>query len=145
MGKDALYSSIVLTQPRVVTSHDTGLLTLQDLFDHWGGKLDETELVVLSACDSQGIDEGKGNAVTDEGVFGLPWGFWYAGAPTVVASLWEVQDDSTAKLMETFYRELQSPSAKSKLFAFTTARKKLKQDYPEPFFWAPFICLGDPN
>jgi len=144
-GRDAIYSSIVLTQPRVVTSRDTGLLTLQDLFDHWGGKLDGTELVVLSACDSQGIDKGGTNAVTDEGVFGLPWGFWYAGSPAVVASLWEVQDASTAKLMEQFYRDLQAPEYKTKLAAFTAARKQLKQDYSEPFFWAPFIYLGNPN
>jgi tetratricopeptide (TPR) repeat protein/CHAT domain-containing protein len=144
-GRDAIYSSIILTQPRVVTSQDTGLLTLQDLFDHWGGKLDGSELVVLSACDSQGIDKGKGNAVTDEGVFGLPWGFWYAGSPAVVASLWEVQDASTAKLMEQFYRDLQSREYKTKLAAFTAARKQLKQDYSEPFFWAPFIYLGNPN
>jgi tetratricopeptide (TPR) repeat protein/CHAT domain-containing protein len=144
-GRDAIYSSVVLTQPRVATSQDTGLLTLQDLFEHWGGKLDGTELVVLSACDSQGIDKGGTNAVTDEGVYGLPWGFWYAGSPAVVASLWEVQDSSTAKLMEQFYRDLQSPSAKTKLAAFTAARKQLKREYPEPFFWAPFIYLGDPN
>jgi tetratricopeptide (TPR) repeat protein len=144
-GTDAIYSGVVLTQPRVASSKDTGLLTLQDLFDHWGGKLDGAELVVLSACDSQGIDKGGTNAVTDEGVFGLPWGFWYAGSPAVVASLWEVQDASTAKLMEQFYRDLQAPRYKTKLAAFTAARKQLKQDYPEPFFWAPFIYLGNPN
>ncbi len=144
-GQDAIYSSIILTQPRVVTAQDTGLLTLEDLFDHWGGKLSGTELVVLSACDSQGIDSGKGNAVTDEGVFGLPWGFWYAGCPAVVASEWEVQDESTARLMEDFYRNLQSPGCPSKLAAFTAARKQLRQEYPEPFFWAPFIYLGNPN
>ncbi|MGD0390418.1 MAG: CHAT domain-containing tetratricopeptide repeat protein, partial [Tepidisphaeraceae bacterium] len=144
-GRDAIYSSVVLTQPRVVTSQDTGLLTLRDLIDHWGGKLDGTELVVLSACDSQGIDKGGTNAVTDEGVYGLPWGFWYAGSPAVVASLWEVQDSSTASLMQQFYRDLQSPDYKTKLAAFTAARKQLKQEYPEPFFWAPFIYLGNPN
>jgi CHAT domain-containing protein/tetratricopeptide (TPR) repeat protein len=144
-GRDAIYSSVVLTQPRVVTSQDTGQLTLQDLLDHWGGKLDGTELVVLSACDSQGIDKGGTNAVTDEGVFGLPWGFWCAGSPAVVASLWEVQDSSTANLMQQFYLDLQSPGYKTKLAAFTAARKHLKQEYPEPFFWAPFIYLGNPN
>ena len=144
-GQDAIYSSIVLTQPRLVTAEDTGLLTLQDLFDHWGGKLGGTELVVLSACDSQGIDQRRSNAVTDEGVFGLPWGFWCAGCPAVIASEWEVQDDSTAKLMEAFYRDLQSATPASKLAAFTSARKQLRQEYPEPFFWAPFIYLGNPN
>ena len=80
-----------------------------------------------------------------EGVYGLPWGFMYAGSPAVVASLWEVQDASTAELMQKFYRDMQSSPATNKLTAFTLARKQLKKDYPEPFFWAPFIYLGDPN
>jgi tetratricopeptide (TPR) repeat protein len=144
-GADAAYSAVVLTQPRSSSSANTGMLTLEDLFDRWGGKLAGTKLVVLSACDSQGIDQGGTNAVTDEGVFGLPWGFWYAGAPAVVASLWEVQDSSTATLMQDFYRNLKSPDCKSQLAAFTAARKELRKQYPEPFYWAPFIYLGDPQ
>jgi len=144
-GQNAIYSSVVLSQPAVMTPQDTGLLTLQDLFDHWWGRLAGTELVVLSACDSEGLDERGTNAMSGEGVFGLPWGFMYAGSPAVVASLWEVQDASTAELMQKFYRDMQSSPAANKLTAFTAARKQLKQDYPEPFFWAPFIYLGDPN
>jgi tetratricopeptide (TPR) repeat protein len=144
-GQNAIYSSVVLSQPAVMTPQDTGLLTLQDLFDHWWGRLAGTELVVLSACDSEGLDERGTNATGGEGVFGLPWGFMYAGSPAVVASLWEVQDASTAELMQKFYRDMQSSPATNKLTAFTAARKQLKQDYPEPFFWAPFIYLGDPN
>jgi tetratricopeptide (TPR) repeat protein len=144
-GQNAIYSSVVLSQPAVMTPQDTGLLTLQDLFDHWWGRLAGTELVVLSACDSEGLDERGINASSGEGVFGLPWGFMYAGSPAVVASLWEVQDASTAELMQKFYRDMQSSPAANKLTAFTAARKQLKQDYPEPFFWAPFIYLGDPN
>ena len=144
-GQNAIYSSVVLSQPAVMTPQDTGLLTLQDLFDHWWGRLAGTELVVLSACDSEGLDERGSNTMGGEGVFGLPWGFMYAGSPAVVASLWEVQDASTAELMQKFYRDMQSSSGANKLTAFTAARKQLKQDYPEPFFWAPFIYLGDPN
>jgi hypothetical protein len=143
-GQNAIYSSLVLSQPAVVTPQDSGLLTLQDLFDHWWGKLDGTELVVLSACDSEGLDEGNLNAMAGEGVFGLPWGFMYAGSPAVVASLWEVQDASTAALMQKFYRDLAVPQT-SKLSAFTAARKELKKQYPQPFYWSPFIYLGDPN
>jgi tetratricopeptide (TPR) repeat protein len=143
-GRNAIYSSLVLSQPEVITPQDTGMLTLQDLFDHWWGRLDGTELVVLSACDSEGLDESQVNAIGSEGVFGLPWGFMYAGSPAVVASLWEVEDASTAKLMQTFYGEMQSPQM-NKLAAFTTARRELRKHYPEPFFWAPFIYLGDPN
>jgi CHAT domain-containing protein len=144
-GQNAIYSSVVLSQPEVMTPEDTGLLTLQDLFDHWWGRLAGTELVVLSACDSEGLDERGSNSTADEGVFGLPWGFMYAGSPAVVASLWEVQDVSTAELMKKFYQDMKSSPSTNKLSAFTAARKQLKQDYPEPFFWAPFIYLGDPN
>ncbi len=144
-GANAIYSSVVLSQPLVITPQDTGLLTLQDLFDHWWGRLDGTELVVLSACDSQGLDAQGTNARGGEGVFGLPWGFMYAGSPAVVASLWEVQDASTAELMQKFYADLRAAPGTNKLSAFTAARKQLKLDYPEPFFWAPFIYLGDPN
>ncbi len=144
-GQNAIYSSVVLSQPEVMTPQDTGLLTLQDLFDHWWGRLAGTELVVLSACDSEGLDERGSNSMAGEGVFGLPWGFMYAGSPAVVASLWEVQDASTAELMQKFYSNLKSSPSTNKLSAFTAARKQLKRDYAEPFFWAPFIYLGDPN
>jgi CHAT domain-containing protein len=144
-GQNAIYSSVVLSQPSVITPQDTGLLTLEDLFDHWWGRLDGTELVVLSACDSQGLDEQGTNARGGEGVFGLPWGFMYAGSPAVVASLWEVQDASTAEMMQKFYHDMQATPQVNKLSAFAAARKQLKLDYPEPFFWAPFIYLGDPN
>jgi CHAT domain-containing protein len=100
---------------------------------------------VLSACDSEGLDERGSNSMGGEGVFGLPWGFMYAGSPAVVASLWEVQDASTAELMQKFYRDMQTSPQGNKLAAFTAARKQLKKDYPEPFFWSPFIFLGDPN
>jgi CHAT domain-containing protein len=144
-GDEMLYSSVVLSQPEVVTPQDTGMLTLEDLFDHWWGKLDGTELVVLSACDSEGLDEDRSNAYQTEGVYGLPWGFMYAGSPAVVASLWEVQDASTAELMQKFYGAMKAGDEPSKLAAFTEARKELKKDFPEPFFWAPFIYLGDPG
>jgi tetratricopeptide (TPR) repeat protein len=144
-GQDAIYSSLVLSQPEVITPQDTGMLTLQDLFDHWWGRLDGTELVVLSACDSEGLDERGSNALGGEGVFGLPWGFMYAGSPAVVASLWEVQDASTAELMQKFYGDMEGSTQTTKLEAFTRARKELKKNYAEPFFWAPFIFLGDPN
>jgi CHAT domain-containing protein len=144
-GDQAMYSSVVLSQPQVVTPQDTGLITLQDLFDHWWGKLSGTELVVLSACDSQGLDENRANAIGSEGVFGLPWGFMYAGTPAVIASTWEVQDNSTAELMKQFYAKLHDSPDADKLKPFVKARQELKKEYPQPFYWAPFIYLGDPR
>jgi CHAT domain-containing protein len=93
-------ASLALAQPAVPTPSDIGFLTLNRLVESWRGKLQQCDLVVLSACDTQrGVKRG-------DSVMALPWGFMYAGAPTVVASLWQVDDLSTSILMEEFYRNL---------------------------------------
>ena len=75
----------------------------------------------------------------------MPWGFHYAGCPSVIASLWRVDDASTAELMSGFYARLARNGRKGKLEAFTEARKALRKRYPQPYFWAPFILIGDPR
>jgi CHAT domain-containing protein/Tfp pilus assembly protein PilF len=93
-------ASLALTQPETPSPDDIGFLTLDHLIRKWRGKLKDCDLVVLSACDTQrGVKKG-------DSVMALPWGFFYAGAPTVVASLWKVDDVSTSILMEEFYRNL---------------------------------------
>ena len=141
------WNSLALTQPQVSTADDFGFLTLNDLFQNWRGKLSATELVVLSACDSQ-----RGRLSGGEGVFGMPWGFMYAGSPAVIASLWQVDDKTTADLMGNLYARILDTADHSsdqtktaKLSAFVAVRKSLRQKHPEPYFWAPFIYLGDPR
>ena len=81
-----------------------GLLTAQDVANL---NLDQTWLVVLSACDT-----GGGEAQAGEGVFGLRRGFAEAGAQNLLMTLWPVEDAGTADLMRAFYREaLQSGDA----------------------------------
>ena len=72
-----------------------GFLYFHEIFNL---NLLETELVVLSACDS-----GKGKAESGEGFVGITRGFMYAGAEKLVVSLWSVDDKSTAELMKRFY------------------------------------------
>ena len=75
-------------------------LMLEDLLGDWSGRLAGSELVVLSACDTQrGAQVGNSSLA-------LPWGFFYAGAPCVVASLWKVDDEATSLLMQRFYENL---------------------------------------
>jgi len=140
----AVYTGLALTQPEVVTPEDFGFLTLVDLFDHWWGRLGATELVVLSACDTQ-----RGRIEAGEGVFGISWGFLYAGAPAVIASLWQVSDESTAEMMGELYGAISKQTAAgasaAKLRAFVAVRKALRRKHPEPYFWAPFIYIGDPR
>lgn len=63
-----------------------------------------------------------------------------AGSSTIVASLWSVSDESTAKLMKYFYRQLKE--GKSEAPALQQAQVKLMEEYPHPFYWAPFIVIG---
>lgn len=93
-------ASLALTQPETPAPDDIGFLRLEDLIRSWRGKLADCRLVVLSACDTQrGVLRG-------DAMMSLPWGFFYAGAPTVVASLWKVDDTATSLLMQRFYENL---------------------------------------
>ncbi|HEX5886755.1 MAG TPA: CHAT domain-containing protein, partial [Pyrinomonadaceae bacterium] len=100
-------------------------------------------LVMLSACET-----GLGKEKRGEGVLGLTRAFMYAGAPTVGVSLWSVADKSTADLMTDFYRRLlstgdsttSSGALRSAQLAMITGKK-----YSAPFYWAPFVLIGDWN
>ncbi len=134
-------SMLILSQPKSLLSADTddGFLKLSDLLHHWRGRLGSTQLVVLSACRTN-----VGPTQRDEAPFALPIGFLFAGASSVISSLWAVDDASTAELMADFYQRL-AAGATDRLAAFTAARKALRQKHPEPFYWAPFLYIGSPE
>ena len=100
-------------------------------------------LVMLSACET-----GLGKEKRGEGVMGLTRAFMYAGAPTVGVSLWSVADKSTADLMTDFYKRLltsgegttSSSALRNAQLAMISGKK-----YSAPFFWAPFVLVGDWN
>lgn len=93
-------------------------------------------LVVLSACES-----ALGRATMAEGVLGIASSFVSAGSRAVVGSLWEVDDRTTAELMERFYREL--ANGKTTAAALQSARLAMRREHPAPFFWAGFVVIGD--
>jgi CHAT domain-containing protein len=94
------------------------------------------ELVVLSACQT-----GLGRLLGGEGLIGLTRAFNYAGCPRVCVSLWNVVDMSTPALMESFYRRLLDGS--SPALALREAQlQMLNDEWPHPYFWAPFIISG---
>jgi hypothetical protein len=113
-------------------SGDDGLVTALELasMDLWG-----TQLVVLSACES-----GRGALVSGEGVYGLRRAVLAAGAETLVASLWSVDDATTAALMDHFYRELLAGADRDQ--AMARAARRLRAEGRPPYYWAPFIVLG---
>jgi len=100
-------------------------------------------LVMLSACET-----GLGKEKRGEGVMGLTRAFMYAGAPTVGVSLWSVADKSTADLMTDFYKRLLSAgegtTSSSALRGAQLAMISGKR-YSAPFYWAPFVLVGDWN
>jgi CHAT domain-containing protein len=96
----------------------------------------DARLVVLSGCES-----ALGRATLAEGVLGIASAFVCAGGRAVVASLWEVDDHTTADLMEGFYRELSL--GRSVVSALQSAQMSLRARKPHPFFWAGFVVIGD--
>ncbi|HSE33117.1 MAG TPA: CHAT domain-containing tetratricopeptide repeat protein [Pyrinomonadaceae bacterium] len=99
-------------------------------------------LVVLSACET-----GLGKEKRGEGVMGLTRAFIYAGAPTVGVSLWSVADKSTADLMTDFYSRLLTGGGTSASGALRAAQLTMisGKKYSAPFYWAPFVLVGDWN
>ena len=94
-------SALLFTLPPEPTPADDGFLRLGDLLYGWGGRLEGTELVVLSACHG-----ASGAQATGEGLVALTWGFLFAGADSVLASLWSADDKATALLMHRFYENV---------------------------------------
>ncbi|MEA2603573.1 MAG: hypothetical protein QOF89_4565 [Acidobacteriota bacterium] len=98
------------------------------------------DLVVLSACQT-----AMGQEVTGEGLVGLSRAFFYAGAPSLVVSLWNVADGPTPELMVDFYRNLDHPQEKAKALQAAKLAMIRRGTYPHPSNWAPFILLGEPR
>ena len=107
-----------------------GILTADEVarFDLHG-----TRLVVLSACET-----ALGNN-SFEGVYGLPRGFKQAGVESLLVSLWSVNDRSTSLLMSEFYRYwLEGKPVRE---ALEQAVREVRKQYPQPYYWAPFVLL----
>jgi tetratricopeptide (TPR) repeat protein len=92
-------------------------------------------LVTLSACES-----GRNEVYAGDELMGLTRAFLGAGATTLVASLWLVQDETTAKLMENWYEHLSEGVGRAT--ALRNAQLALKDKYPHPYYWAPFVLIG---
>lgn len=97
-------------------------------------------LVMLSACET-----GLGRERRGEGVMGLSRAFMYAGAPTVGVTLWSVADKSTAELMTDFYKNLLGGPTPAPSDAMRRARLRMIEGkrFSTPYYWAPFVLVGD--
>lgn len=125
-----LRSGLILASDTPGGSLDSGRLTVSDLYQL---KLD-AELVTLSACET-----GLGDVVSGDDLVGLTRGFLYAGASTVVASLWSVDDDATTFLMLRMYEHMQRDGRRD---ALRKAQMETREKFPHPFYWASFYQTG---
>lgn len=110
---------------------EDGILTSEEL-----SRLDlsNTKLAILSACKT-----GLGETGFVDGVFGLQRALKKAGVETIIMSLWSVNDEVTAELMQYFYNFLLCGESRHK--AFKHATKLLQEEYPEARYWAAFVML----
>jgi CHAT domain-containing protein len=107
-----------------------GLLTA---FEASGLNFNNTQLVVLSACES-----GLGDDGGDEGVFGLQRAFKMAGAEYILASLWSVPDEQTSEMMSLFYNNLVKGNSIPK--SFEMAQSTMRPKY-SPYYWGAFVLM----
>ncbi len=98
------------------------------------------DLVVLSACES-----GVGSRTSAEGLVGLTRAFQVAGAATVVASQWKVQDQSAAQIMIAFHQNLLKGLSRDAALHAAMRQVAGNKATADPYFWAPFILVGDPR
>jgi CHAT domain-containing protein len=123
---------------RILLGQDQGSNEPSDLSYVASLNLRKTNLVVLSGCQTQIGKRSRG-----DDAIGLTSAFMYAGTPSVLASLWSVDDDATQKLMIAFYTYLNQGLSKAE--ALRAAQADLRQQHPNPYYWAGFVLTGDPG
>jgi CHAT domain-containing protein/tetratricopeptide (TPR) repeat protein len=93
------------------------------------------ELMTLSGCAT-----GMGLVLAGDEFVGLARGFLHAGAAALLASLWDINDEATACLMDHFYSGMRDGVGKAESLRRAMAATRIR--YPHPFFWAPFVLVG---
>jgi tetratricopeptide (TPR) repeat protein len=141
---------------------DNPMFSALQLHDGWLTATDVMQLnltgalVTLSACES-----GRSQVIAGDEILGLTRAFLGAGAASLIVSLWLVQDDTTARLMALLYEQLRDtppcppvPSweapegwgaggtGRGRAAALRAAQLALKAQYPHPYYWAPFVLIG---
>lgn len=131
--KSPMYSHLVLSRAEGNRGED-GLLEAWEIM-----KLDlKADLVILSACET-----ARGRIGNGEGVIGLAWASFIAGAATTVVSQWKVESSSTTELMIEFHRQLRLRKSKAEALRLASLKLLRTERYRHPFYWAGFVIIGD--
>lgn len=123
----------ILAEDNTGFNSASGILTAAEVMNM---SFDNTELVVLSACET-----ALGEVKVGEGVYGLQRAFLVAGADALIMSLFKVSDEVTVMLMTEFYKNWLVLGDKRE--AFSLAQKIVKSQYPEPKYWGSFVLIGN--
>jgi CHAT domain-containing protein/tetratricopeptide (TPR) repeat protein len=134
--KNPAFSGIALSMVDSNGRLQDGYLRLHEIF---GLRL-SADLVVLSACQT-----AVGKEVRGEGLMSLSRAFMYAGAVSVIGSLWKVDDQATADLMRRFYARLLGPDRMRPATALRLAQRDMATHsrWRDPYYWAGFVLQGD--
>jgi len=132
--EDPMYSKMAFTQ--TINDNEDNFLNTYEIYN-----LNlKSRLTVLSSCNT-----GFGKLNKGEGVMSLARGFKYAGCPSIVMTLWPVEDNSSIRLMENFYEALKKGATKDK--AIQTAKVKFLNNsdrlHAHPYFWSGYISIGE--
>jgi CHAT domain-containing protein len=131
-----LNSGLAMTIPeKPAAGQQNGLLQAWEIFEQVRF---EADLVVLSACQT-----GLGKELGGEGLIGLTRAFQYAGARSIAASLWSVDDLKTAQLMTHFYAGLKQGKSKDEALRLAQMALLSKPGSSHPYYWAAFSLIGD--
>lgn len=133
-NQNPLYSKLVFSSSQPSSKED-GYLNTYELFGlHLRG-----QLAVLSACNT-----GSGKLERGEGIISLARGFFYSGIPSVVMTLWEIEDHSSADLMALFYKNLKLglPNDIALQRAKITYLERAGKLQSHPYFWAGYVIYG---
>lgn len=132
--ENPMYSKMAFTQNN--DSIEDGFLNTYELYNM---KLN-SRMTVLSSCNS-----GSGKYQRGEGVMSLARGFVYAGCPSIVMTLWSVEDKSGVKLMSSFYKYLMKGKTKSKSLQLSKIDfiKNADQLKSHPYFWSGYVVIGN--
>ena len=129
---DGLQSGLLLAN-EAANGREDGLLQAWEI----AGMPLSAELAVLSACQTAEGDERLG-----EGLMGLAWAFQAAGCPNVVASLWNIDDEATQKIMTAFYRSIRAGKRVDEAMRSAMLSVKTSAGTASPYYWAGFRILG---
>jgi CHAT domain-containing protein len=126
-SEEPLASSIILAP----NEGDDGRLQVREVY---GLQMSVASLVVLSACETQMSELTARSSVTagDE-VVGLARAFFFSGTPSVLATLWSIDDAASTRLMERFYTHLEAGADKAE--ALRLAQQDIRAHYPNPYYW----------